>query len=607
MTKERILEINNLSVTFRTDTGLNLAIDDISVSLNRGETLGIVGESGSGKSTTALAIMKLIPMHQGQIQQGQIWFTAGKEDVDIVQYPEEKMEALREARIAMIFQEPMTSLNPVFRCGDQVIEAIIQHQKVSKSVAREETIDLFREVRLPDPEEMVDRYPHQLSGGQKQRVMIAMALSCNPDILIADEPTSALDVTVQSSILDILNDLQRKRGMSIIFISHDLGVVAEVADYVAVMYRGKIVEHGSVWDIFAKPKHPYTKGLLTCRPPLKRRLTYLPTISDFMDERQDKNGKWVVKEKSHTSMKEILSSSAESLDAHTRRVEALQRHEPILSIRHLKTYFPGKRDFFGRTLSWTRAVDDVSFDVYPGETLGLVGESGCGKTTLARTVLRLIEPTDGQIFFKGQDLTGLTKEELRRLRQHIQIIFQDPYSSLNPRMTIGAILTEPMKVHGMFDSKSRRLGKAVEIMEKVRMDASHLVRYPHEFSGGQRQRICIARALVLEPELLICDEPVSALDVSIQAQVLNLLSHLKGELNLTYIFISHDLAVVKFMSDRIMVMNMGKTEEIGPAEEIYNNPQRNYTKKLIAATPVGGLEDIKRQQSRRGRPEAGSH
>jgi peptide/nickel transport system ATP-binding protein len=373
------------------------------------------------------------------------------------------------------------------------------------------------------------------------------------------------------------------------------------------MYRGKIVEHGRVWDIFAKPKHPYTKGLMTCRPPLTRRLTYLPIISDFMDEKQDENGKWIVTEKSHASMKEMLSGSAESLDEHIRRVKALQRQEPILSVRHLKTYFPGKRDFFGRTLSWTKAVDDVSFDVYPGETLGLVGESGCGKTTLARTVLRLIEPTDGQIFFKGQDLIRLGKEELRRLREQIQIIFQDPYSSLNPRMTIGAILTEPMKVHGMFNSKGRRLDRAVEIMEKVGMDASYLVRYPHEFSGGQRQRICIARALVLEPNLLICDEPVSALDVSIQAQVLNLLSHLKRELNLTYIFISHDLAVVKFMSDRIMVMNMGKTEEIGPAEEIYNNPQRNYTKKLIAATPVGSLEDIRRQQSNRGRLEVGSH
>jgi peptide/nickel transport system ATP-binding protein len=597
-----ILKISNLIVAFRTYTGVSYAVDDITISLSRGDTLGIVGESGSGKSTTALAIMNLLPTPAGKIEEGQIWFTLGGQEINLVQYPRRKMQSLRGDHIAMVFQDPMSSLNPVFRCGDQVMETILRHQKVSKSEAREKTINLFREVGLPRPEEIFFRYPHQLSGGQKQRVMIAMGLSCNPDILIADEPTSALDVTVQSSILSLLNDLQKNRKMSIIFISHDLGVIAEVADYVAVMYRGKIVEHAPVWDIFADPKHPYTKGLMTCRPPLKNRVKHLPTVTDFMEEKVDAAGNWTVSEKVHTSVEEMLLRSIEPLEAYERRLQQLMQHPPLLVVKGLKKYFAHTNKFLSRRETVTRAVDDVSFEVYPGETLGVVGESGSGKTTLASTILRLKEPTDGQIFFKGLDLIQLSSRRLRRLRRQVQIIFQDPYSSLNPRMTVETALSEPLRVHGILKTKRERVDKSVEILELVGLASSHLKRFPHEFSGGQRQRICIARALILEPDLLFCDEAVSALDVSIQAQVLNLLSELKRRLNLTYIFISHDLAVVKFMSDRIMVMNNGKIEEIGPAEDIYNHPRREYTRKLIAATPEGGLEDIRRQQDRRRRP-----
>ena len=596
-----ILKISNLIVAFRTYTGVSHAVDDISISLSRGDTLGIVGESGSGKSTTALAIMNLLPTPAGRIEEGQIWFALGGREINLVQYPRRKMQSLRGDHIAMVFQDPMSSLNPVFRCGDQIMETILRHQKVSKAEARKKTVDLFREVGLPRPEEMFFRYPHQLSGGQKQRVMIAMGLSCNPDILIADEPTSALDVTVQSSILSLLNDLQKNRRMSIIFISHDLGVIAEVADYVAVMYRGKIVEHAPVWDIFANPKHPYTKGLMTCRPPLKYRVKHLPTVTDFMEEKTDAAGNWIITEKVHTSVEEMLLRSIEPLEAHKRRLQHLMQHPPLLVVKGLKKYFAHTSKFLSRRETVTRAVDDVSFEVYPGETLGVVGESGSGKTTLASTILRLKEPTDGQIFFKGLDLIQLSSKRLRRLRRQIQIIFQDPYSSLNPRMTVETALVEPLRVHGIFKTKRERVDKSVEILELVGLASSHLKRFPHEFSGGQRQRICIARALIVEPDLLFCDEAVSALDVSIQAQVLNLLSELKRRLNLTYIFISHDLAVVKFMSDRIMVMNDGKIEEIGPAEDIYNHPRREYTKKLIAATPEGGLEDIRRQQDRRRR------
>ena len=487
----------------------------------------------------------------------------------------------------MIFQEPMTSLNPVFTCGDQVMEAILLHQNVNKKEAKEKTIALFKEVQLPRPEAIFDQYPHQISGGQKQRVMIAMAMSCNPSILIADEPTNALDVTVQQTILDLMLKLQREHDMGIMFITHDLGVIAELADKVVVMYKGKIVEQGPVLEIFSNPQHPYTKGLLACRPPLDVRLKRLPVVSDFM--RLDDAGNIQEIEQSVTEATEKeIQTVAEREKTH----KAMYAKEPILRIKNLKTYFPLKKNFLGKVTEEVKAVDDVTFDVYPGETLGLVGESGCGKTTLGRTVLRLVDPTDGEVIFKGRPLHSMTTSELTEIRKDIQIIFQDPYSSLNPRITVGDAIMEPMQVHKLYANDKERKDKVLELLERVNLIPEHFYRYPHEFSGGQRQRICIARALALRPQFIICDESVSALDVSVQAQVLNLLNELKRDFDFTYIFISHDLSVVKFMSDRMVVMNKGVVEEMGDADQIYSDPQTEYTKKLIAAIPKGRLEDI---------------
>jgi peptide/nickel transport system ATP-binding protein len=430
-------------------------------------------------------------------------------------------------------------------------------------------------------------YPHQLSGGQKQRVMIAMAMSCKPKILIADEPTTALDVTVQKTILELIAELSQETGMSTIFITHDLGVIAEVADKVVVMYKGKIVEQGTVLDIFENPQHPYTKGLLACRPPLDLRLRKLPVIADFMEE---SNGQLV--EKAH-SVAKVIHEMEVSAEASASRLQGLLNKQPLLQLKGVKNWFPTRTNIFGKALDYVKAVDDITFDVYPGETLGLVGESGCGKTTLGRTILRLIEPTDGEIIFDGKDIRSMSGNDLKAMRKHMQIIFQDPYSSLNPRLTIGNAIMEPMQVHGLYENSKQRKEKVIELLEKVNMLPDHFNRYPHEFSGGQRQRICIARALGLNPRFIICDESVSALDVSVQAQVLNLLIQLREEFDFTYIFISHDLSVVKFMSDRMVVMNKGKIEEMGVADEIYNHPQKEYTRKLISAIPKGRLEDIK--------------
>lgn len=587
--KETLLEIKNLVTEFKTDDEMVKAVNDVSFTLSRGETIGIVGESGSGKSVTSLSVMRLIPDPPGKITGGEIVFhSREKGATDLLKLSEKEMREIRGNEIAMIFQEPMTSLNPVFTCGSQVMEAIMLHQKTTKQEAKEKTIALFKEVQLPRPEAIFDSYPHQISGGQKQRVMIAMAMSCNPSILIADEPTTALDVTVQKTILDLMLKLQQEHDMGIMFITHDLGVIAELADKVVVMYKGKIVEQGPVLEIFSNPQHPYTKGLLACRPPLDRRLKWLPTVSDFMEV----DGSGNIVEKAHT-ISEVLNKAVITTEERTEAHKILYAKEPVLSIKNVKTYFPIKAGFFGKTKDYVRAVDDVSFDVYPGETLGLVGESGCGKTTLGRTILRLIEPTVGDIIFKGKNLVQLNPEEMRDVRKHLQIIFQDPYSSLNPRITIGEAIMEPMQVHKILANDKERKAKVMELLKRVNMEEKHFHRYPHEFSGGQRQRICIARALALSPQFIICDESVSALDVSIQAQVLNLLNELKRDFNFTYIFISHDLSVVKFMSDRMVVMNKGKVEEMGNADDIYANPQTEYTKKLISAIPKGRLEDIK--------------
>ncbi len=585
---ELLLDVKNLVTEFNTENGLVKAVDDVSFHINKREVVGIVGESGSGKSVTSLSIMRLIPNPPGKITNGEIlYYRDNEKPVDLVHISEQEMRSFRGNDISMIFQEPMTSLNPVFTCGNQVMEAIMLHQKVSKAEAEQKTIALFEQVKLPNPQRILKAYPHELSGGQKQRVMIAMAMSCQPKILIADEPTTALDVTVQKTILELIRDLSDQTGMSTIFITHDLGVIAEIADRVIVMYKGKIVEQGTVLDIFSNPQHPYTKGLLACRPPLGKRLSRLPVISDFMEE---KNG--VVTEK-ESDMQKIVDAYVVSDVQTEKRMENLMQTKPILELKNIQTWFPSKTNLFGKPLEYVKAVDDVTFDVYEGETLGLVGESGCGKTTLGRTILRLIEPTGGKAYFDGKDIFALEQKELKELREHMQIIFQDPYSSLNPRMTIGNAIMEPMQVHNKYNSDAERKDKVIELLEKVNMKPEHFMRYPHEFSGGQRQRICIARALALNPKFIICDESVSALDVSVQAQVLNLLIQLREEFKFTYIFISHDLSVVKFMSDRMVVMNKGKIEEMGIADEIYNNPQKEYTKKLIAAIPKGNVEDIK--------------
>jgi peptide/nickel transport system ATP-binding protein len=463
---------------------------------------------------------------------------------------------------------------------------------MSKKEAIALTIELFEKVQLPDPQRIFKAYPHEISGGQKQRVMIAMAMSCNPEILIADEPTTALDVTVQKTILDLMQQLKDERDMAIMFITHDLGVIAEIADRVIVMYHGNIVEEGTVQEIFQKPQHPYTKGLLACRPPLDKRLRSLPIVDDFISKNEEGAFEDTIRPFEHIASVERAHKAREiSKEQHSKRLEALYKKEPVLQVKGLKTFFPTKKNLFGKVLENIKAVNDVSFDVYPGETLGLVGESGCGKTTLGRTILRLIEPTGGDIVYKGRNLAHLTTSEMREMRKEIQIIFQDPYSSLNPRLTIGSAIMEPMQVHGVLANDTERKAKVEELLKKVNLKPEHFNRYPHEFSGGQRQRICIARALALNPKFIICDESVSALDVSVQAQVLNLLNKLKEDFGFTYIFISHDLSVVKFMSDRMVVMNKGEIEEMGIADSIYYEPKTAYTKKLIEAIPRGDQFD----------------
>lgn len=584
---EKLIEVKNLVTEFKTEDGIVTAVDDVSFTINKGETIGIVGESGSGKSVSCLSIMRLIPDPPGQITNGEILFHNEKGSVDLVKLQEEKMRTYRGNDIAMIFQEPMTSLNPVFTCGDQVMEAILLHQKVTKEEARKRTLHLFEQVMLPTPERILSSYPHQLSGGQKQRVMIAMAMSCNPKLLVADEPTTALDVTVQKTILELMLKLSKETGMSTIFITHDLGVIAEIADRVIVMYKGKIVEQGSVLDIFVNPKHPYTKGLMACRPPLGKRLLKLPVIADFMKEEPD--GTLIELE---SDMNKLIDSMVISEQTTKDRLTDLEAKEPILKVRNLNTWFPSKTNIFGKPLEYVKAVDNVTLDVYPGETLGLVGESGCGKTTLGRTILRLLPATSGEVIYDDKKIFDLNNKDMKVMRENMQIIFQDPYSSLNPRLTIGNAIMEPMQVHKILDNDSARKEKVVDLLETVNLRADHFNRYPHEFSGGQRQRICVARALALNPQFIICDESVSALDVSVQAQVLNLLIELREKFKFTYIFISHDLSVVKFMSDRMVVMNQGQIEEMGPADEIYNNPSHAYTQKLIDAIPKGSLEEI---------------
>jgi peptide/nickel transport system ATP-binding protein len=633
-----VLDVRNLRVEF--PSVKQPVVDQLSFELQPGQTLGIVGESGSGKSITSLAVMGLLP-NPGKVTQGEVWFQGNQPDgtpddhIDLLTLSPTQLSSYRGQQMAMIFQEPMSSLNPVFTIGYQLIEAILQHQSVSKVEAKRLAIYSLQEVKLvpsddrlreqylaklesidpaipanPSPTDReindainqqklswLDRYPHELSGGQLQRVTIAMAISCNPTLLIADEPTTALDVTVQATILELLQELRDKRQMAMIFITHDLGIIAEIADVVAVMYKGKIVEYKPILELFQHPTHPYTKSLLACRPRLDRDTEILPTIKDFMEEYVLADGQIQIVEKPAPAIDLNAEDPAHQLNLKLPKISS--RPEPLLSVRNLKVGFPAQGMFGKDRQQYNWAVNDIEFNVYPGETLGLVGESGCGKSTLARTIIRLIEPQQGSIEFQGKDITKLKGEAMQVLRRDLQIIFQNPFSALNPRMNIGDLIIEPLLIHQTIKSKAQREDRATYLLDRVGLNPSYLKSYPHQLSGGQRQRVCIARALALNPKFIICDESVSALDVSVQAQVLNLLKELQSEFNLTYIFISHDLGVVKFMSDRIMVMNQGKIEEIDSAYAIYKSPQTEYTRKLISAIPPGTIDRIIHQQSNR--------
>ncbi len=628
-----LLSIDNLKTYFHTEEGRVKAVDGVTLAVEEGKTLGIVGESGSGKSVTALSVTRLIPEEQGRIVGGHITWRGKNEEVDLGSIPIEEMPRYRGAEIAMIFQEPMTSLNPVFKCGWQIAEAITQHTSTGWDAARKRAIELLVEVGIDKPEKRMNQYPHELSGGMKQRVMIAMALACDPKLLICDEPTTALDVTIQQQILRLIARLQRERNMAVLFITHDLGVVAEITDFVAVMCPGEtlrmlhgqvegeddgdnfdrgghIVEFGSVTDIFTNPQHPYTKGLIACRPSLKTRSRRLPTINDFL--RAESEGM-------------TLDPTDPTLEidypgrATVSREDMPGFKETLIEVKGVRTWFPIQSGIWQRALDWDRAVDGVDLTIPRGMTIGLVGESGCGKTTLGRTILQLVRPREGQVLFEGRDLTTLSRTELRPLRRRLQIIFQDPYSSLNPRLTIEDAIVEPMALHGLYGDTKGRRERAVWLMERVGLKPDHLYRYPHEFSGGQRQRICIARTLASEPEFIVCDESVSALDVSIQAEVINLLLDLQDEMGLTYLFITHDLSVVKYVSDVVVVMSSsrvmadlyegeerekilreargGHIVEMKHPDELYRNPEHPYTRKLLAAIPAGDPEQASRKKA----------
>lgn len=561
MKQKPIIEVSNLCVSFGKKKSKTPVVKGISFSINENEILGIVGESGSGKSVTSMAIMGLLPQKTTKIK-GEILFN----DNNLLLKPEKELRKYRGNNIAMIFQEPMSALNPSLTCGFQVTEMLLQHTTLSKSEAKKETLALFEKVKLPRPKELYSKYPHQISGGQMQRVMIAMAISCKPKLLIADEPTTALDVTVQKEILQLLKEIQKETKMSLIFISHDLGLVSEIADNVVVMYQGEIVEQGSVYQVFKLPKHEYTKALLASRPSLDKRLKKLPTIASIVSK--------------SFKIQEITQQQR------ALKHKSIYTKPPLLEVHNLEKEYYSNAGLF-KAKSTFKAVDGVSFKVYEGETVGLVGESGCGKSTLGKAILQLDPATKGIIKYRGKNLAHLSKEATRQLRKEIQIIFQDPYSSLHPRMLLGQALLEPMQVHNIGGSKKARKQKVLKLLDRVGLDESYFYRYPHELSGGQRQRVGIARTIIMEPKLVICDESVSALDISVQAQVLNLLNELKEDYGFTYIFISHDLAVVKYMSDQLLVMNQGKIEELGDADEIYANPQTAYTKKLIDAIPKG--------------------
>ena len=556
-----LLHIHQISIGFQTDNGFRETLQQVDFQLYKNEILGIVGESGSGKSLTSLAVLGLLPS-SAKITEGEILYNGE----DLSTLSTKQLRKIRGKEISMIFQEPMSSLNPSMKCGPQVTEILLKHTALSKKEAKAETLRLFEKVKLPRPESIYDVYPHQISGGQKQRVMIAMAIACKPKILIADEPTTALDVTVQKEILLLLKSLQQETEMSIIFISHDLALVSEISNRVVVMYQGKIVEQNSAKKLFLQPKETYTKALLASKPSTTERLKKLPTVKNFLEN--------------------TISTVVETKSEREKRHQEIYAQSPLLEVVNVEKEFVSNPGLFQPKTS-VKAVNDVSFKIYEGETLGLVGESGCGKSTLGNVILQLDKATAGKVLYRGNDITKISKTELRKLRKEIQLIFQDPFSSLNPRIPVGKAIMEPMEVHRLYKNNKERKQKTLELLHRVGLNESHFNRYPHEFSGGQRQRIGIARTIAVEPKLIVCDESVSALDISVQAQVLNLLNELKDKFGFTYIFISHDLAVVKYMADQLLVMNQGKIVEQGDADQIYANPEKEYTQKLIDAIPKG--------------------
>jgi len=575
-----LLKINNLKTYFHTRAGTNRAVDDISFSINKGEIVGVVGESGSGKSVTCHTVLGLLPQPPAKVEGGSVTFDS-KELLDL---PHSLLRKIRGKRISMIFQDPMRCLNPYLKILDQVAEPILIHENVSRKKAEARAIEMMKKVGIRDADSRANSYPHEFSGGMRQRVMIAMALVTKPDLLLADEPTTALDVTVQARILKILRDLKNDLGVAVLFVTHDLGVVADIADRVVVMYRGKIVEQGNTRDIFEKPSHPYVKGLLACRPTLETQYQVLPTVDDFLKTEIGQDGSIILSE--CQDAKERLAE----LKRDTRRTNPDNENgDVLLQVKKLKVHFQSGGNFLGNPPKIVKAVDGVDFQIQRGRTLGLVGESGCGKTTLGRAILKLQKTKLGSVLYDGNELITLTQKEMLDFRKRMQIIFQDPYASLNPRQTIEQTLVEPLLVHGIGSNHSERKDRIVSLLEEVGLGAEFLLRYPHEFSGGQRQRISVARALAVEPEFIVCDECVSSMDVSVQAQVLNLLRELQQKRNLTYLFISHDLSVVKFMSDDMIVMKNGKIMESGNAQDIYENPKSNYTRELLDAVPSAAL------------------
>ena len=558
--RQPILQIQNLSIGFGSENQYRTVLHEINWELFSNEILGIVGESGSGKSVGCFAIAGLLPAKKARITQGKILL----EGIDLYAQTEKEWQQLRGKHIGMVFQEPMSALNPSMTCGRQIEEVLVQHTQLAKTEIKNKVLQLLEQVKLPYPERIYQSYPHQISGGQKQRVVIAMAIACEPKILIADEPTTALDVTVQREILDLLVEIKKKMGMSIVFISHDLSLVANFSDRVLIMQHGKIVEQGVTKQVFQHPKEIYTKALLASKPNPNERLKRLPTIQDFLN---------------NTPLKVAISK-----EERKERLQVMEQQTPLLEIKNVEKTYWSQVGFFGKKQAY-QAVNDVSLKIYEGETLGLVGESGCGKSTLGNLILKLDQPQKGAIFYQGTDITQLSNDAFRQLRKQIQLIFQDPFASLNPKLTVGKAILEPMQVHGILSNTQERKDFVIELLQKVGLQAEHFNRYPHEFSGGQRQRIGIARSIALQPKLVVCDESVSALDISVQAQVLNLLNDLKDDYQFTYLFISHDLQVVKYMSDHVAVMQQGKIVEYNEADALYEQPQHPYTQKLLQAIP----------------------